>query len=104
MLVVNKQRVRYIAEPTLSGIYFIQAQDKQGLIKIGWSVDCESRLRILRIGSPVELRIAAIVPGTRKRERQLHEQFNHLRVHGEWFRPSPELLDVIEFCRSLTRV
>ena len=93
--VVIKQRTRYIAPCVKSGIYFVQAVGGSGLIKIGWSIDCDERLRALQIGSPVPLCILAIIPGTRRREQLLHEYWKHLRAHGEWFQPSPELLESI---------
>ena len=82
------------------GIYFVQAEDG-GLIKIGWSIDCEHRLRDMQIGSPVRLKLLVIVPGNRKRERQLHQHWAHLRAHGEWFRPAPELLESIAHSQRL---
>ena len=76
-------------------VYFIQPVDG-GRIKIGVSGNPEIRLRDLQTGSPVDLRIIALIPdaapGT---EPALHVRFAHARAHGEWFDPTPDLLDYI---------
>lgn len=75
-------------------IYFIQAEN--GPIKIGRAVNVERRLAALQVGSPVPLKLMTTAQGTFRLERQLHDQFNHLRLHGEWFRPDRELMALIE--------
>lgn len=73
-------------------VYFIQAKSG-GLIKIGISDKPETRLRSLQSGSPVPLRIVAIIPGGgRMTEASLHERFAASRMHGEWFAPDPDVL------------
>ena len=73
--------------PKLS--YYI-GPDNDGLIKIGQTHDANARLRQLREqypGHPLELL------GTAPEEEWvLHARFKHLREHGEWFRPEPDLL------------
>ncbi len=75
-------------------VYFIQAST--GQIKIGRALSAQRRLGILQIGSPIPLKLMAVTKGTFRLERQLHERFNHLRIHGEWFSPGPELLELID--------
>lgn len=75
-------------------IYFIQANDG-GPIKVGYAVDPQKRLTEIQRMSPVPLRILATINGYRKDEALLHRRFASLRLHGEWFRPSQELLDII---------
>ena len=36
------------------------------------------------------------VAGTISKERNLHRQFDHLRLHGEWFQPGDDLIQYIE--------
>jgi hypothetical protein len=79
------------AAPTF--VYFARAAG--GPIKIGLSRSPQLRIDHLATGSPEDLRLLAVVPGNRERERQLHERFAAHRVRGEWFAPEPELLDFI---------
>lgn len=79
-------------------VYFILAANS-GLIKIGSAVDPASRLRVLQTGSPEPLRLIRTIPGGAELERQLHRDFAADRVHGEWFRPSEVLLDLVEGVR-----
>lgn len=82
-------------------VYFIRAGRR---VKIGFSGNPESRLNSIRAGvckSPRGLdtskaRIAALEPGGRDRELELHRQFAHLREAGEWFRGAPELTAYID--------
>src|SRR5204863_2595501 len=41
------------------------------------------------------LRVIGVMPGGKKRERELHQQFRGLRARGEWFRPEQRLLTFI---------
>lgn len=73
-------------------VYFIQGVDG-GRVKIGWAKRPASRLRELQTGSPVALRIVAVMPGSREDERTHHRRFERHRCYGEWFFPAPELLE-----------
>lgn len=77
-------------------IYFIQA-DGVGHVKIGFTAndDAAVRLATLQVGSPVPLKLLGTIPGTLGDEKNLHRRFASARVHGEWFRPIPELLALI---------
>ena len=79
-------------------VYFIQAPDS-GLIKIGRvrrPENVEKRIRALQLGSPTPLIVLGIITDCNPRyEIKLHRQFEHLRRHGEWFEPAPDLLDFI---------
>lgn len=73
-------------------IYFVQDQSVHH-IKIGFTDgDPEGRLKALQTGSPTGLVLLLTIPGDRTKERELHERFAAARVHGEWFKPTPELL------------
>lgn len=77
-------------------IYFVEA-DGAGAIKIGFVAgeDAADRVRDLQTGSPVPLRLLGTMPGTLQDENDLHRRFASARIHGEWFRPTPELLAII---------
>ena len=75
-------------------VYFIQARNG-GPVKIGYSGNPKKRLYDLSVASFEPLRLVAVVPGDRRDEREVHEQLDHLRIRGEWFRPSEEMREVV---------
>ena len=84
------------------GVYFILAGDR---IKIGYSQDPRKRLLDMQVGSPVELTLLHVIScPTRSHqrlvERQLHEKFAALRVHGEWFRAAGIQAYVRSLCQE----
>ncbi len=80
-----------------SFVYFAQAPGG-GSIKIGYSSELARRLKEL------DCVALATFPGNQLDERELHARFEHIRVDGEWFQPTPELLDFIAELASTARV
>lgn len=77
-------------------VYFVQPEnDSAGPIKIGFSVDIRKRLQQLNVSNIARLRVLAEMPGTVSDEAALHRRFDAHRLHGEWFSPVPELLELI---------
>lgn len=76
-------------------IYFI-GHSLLGPIKIGYAVSPNDRMEELQIGSPLTLQILAVIEGGRKQEAALHKHFNNVRLHGEWFYSSSNLIVLIE--------
>lgn len=72
-----------------AGVYFVQAGDA---VKIGMSKDIPGRLRALRTMSPLPLELLGVIPGGRGEEAELHRAWAGHRLHGEWFKASPDLL------------
>lgn len=77
-------------------VYFVQAVDN-GPVKIGWTKDHpDRRLKEIRMLSPVRVVPLGVIRWySRWREGSAHLRFGAFRLHGEWFEPSPELLDYI---------
>lgn len=73
-------------------LYFALAE-KLGYVKIGKSEDVESRIRQLQTGCPEKLILLGSTPN--EKETFWHGLWRHLRVHGEWFKATPELLEAI---------
>lgn len=78
-------------------VYFLQSP-KGGPIKIGHSIQVYHRLKThCRNGGGEFLNLLLLIEGGEARERELHEQFKHLRLPivshgvGEWFTPGPDL-------------
>lgn len=76
-------------------IYFLRA-GTSGPIKIGTSVNVDSRIATLQTGCPDELRLIARIRGGSGVERMLHQKFDRDRIRGEWFKPSSELVELIK--------
>jgi hypothetical protein len=77
-------------------IYAIQAGGT-GPVKIGLTNSPRARLKTLQTASPWPLKGIALWCGAAFEEKLLHEMFAESRLEGEWFQPSPELLDTLAF-------
>jgi len=75
--------------------YFIRARG-MGDIKIGKSNQVRARLKSLFTGASRGLDLVACYPAPIGHEKELHQDFEHLRLCGEWFRPGAELLTHLE--------
>lgn len=73
--------------------YFLR--DAEG-IKIGRSVHPASRMWALQSGNSSKLELLVSVPCAWVSEADAHAKFAHLKIHREWFRPGPDLLEFIE--------
>lgn len=67
-----------------------------GAIKIGRASRVADRINNIQVGTPHEVVLLAVIDGAHEIERQLHREFSHARIRGEWFRPVPELMARIE--------
>ncbi len=79
-------------------IYFIQAAS--GTIKIGFTTNWLERLKSLRQGTHETLTPLVVIEGDKAREKAILERFATSRIRGEWFEPSPLLLEFIETHRG----
>lgn len=78
------------AERTVgSKVYVLVRGDE---VKIGFTRDLERRMAAL---GHTCADVLATIPGGRQTEQRLHKRLAHLRIRGEWFRVTDELLDVI---------
>jgi hypothetical protein len=80
--------------PKPSGVvYFITDGE---FIKIGFSSKgADERMRSLATGSPRELTLLMVVPGSRRVEKYFHQLFGQAHERGEWFRKTERLMDYI---------
>jgi hypothetical protein len=70
-------------------------------IKIGISQNRIARFSQLQNALPYNVDILAIMPTSDPLfERGLHKRFKHLRLLGEWFERSQELLDYIQLLQD----
>jgi hypothetical protein len=76
----------------MRGIYFVLVHT--GEIKIGFATDVPKRIIGLRSSMPHEPKVLAIIPdGTRDDEARLHLEFAEYRLHGEWYKNAPAILN-----------
>lgn len=70
-------------------VYYLKVGER---IKVGYSVDVKRRMRAYPPGSE----LLAVEPGDRDLETQRHRQFAGSLLDGrEWFRPTPDLLELV---------
>lgn len=80
----NKHKNKYL--------YFIQCAD---VVKIGVASYPQDRMKRLQTGAPAPLVLLASIPKAGHREAECHKRLAHLHVHGEWFRYTSEVNDLI---------
>lgn len=77
-------KTRSKKEALIGIIYFIGPDE--GMVKIGFTNDLQTRLKRLQCGSPVPLKVLASISGQPQTlEREYHTRFASARQHGEWF-------------------
>lgn len=90
-----KQMHRLADEQPEPGVaYFIGGDE--GLIRIGVTLQLETRLKSIQSCSPIPLKVLATKPGGCLREAAYHCQFAEYRRHGEWFERHPDILAEID--------
>lgn len=67
-------------------IYFI-FDELSNAVKIGKTKDEEvyTRLSMLQVGNPRELKLLGVVKGYTEEEKELHYKFREYAIRGEWF-------------------
>lgn len=76
-------------------IYFLEAGDKVA-VKIGRSErNVEGRLKTLRLGNHLPLKLIREFPGDFWQEAWLHAYFSPYSLQGEWFSFVPEMLTIV---------
>lgn len=77
-------------------IYFIQAADGTGPIKIGKTVNVPRRLSQLEIQTDLKLKVLYSMPGYTQEERQILKTFSLFHIKREWHEPDQSILDFIK--------
>jgi hypothetical protein len=85
-LLENLQSHRYV--------YFIRPVGG-GPIKIGNTDKLDARFKTIQACCPVRLELLAYAHGGHLLEKALHRKFRKSRLHGEWFRATPNLKKLI---------
>ncbi|RZU37610.1 T5orf172 domain-containing protein [Streptomyces sp. BK022] len=66
-------------------VYAISTDETPDSIKIGVAKDIAQRMKSLQMGSATALKLRWSSRGGFPLERYLHERFDDMRTHGEWF-------------------
>lgn len=80
-------------KPETKYLYFIQCGDA---VKIGISGSPSARLEALATGAPGKLYLIAMIEKSGHREKECHNRLSHLHIHGEWFRYTNEVDELIK--------
>jgi hypothetical protein len=69
-------------------IYFLACDDAR-LVKIGYAVNVDKRVKQLRTGNPFPMRLLGWLPGSRSDECLIHDALMQHRRRWEWFDAEP---------------
>jgi hypothetical protein len=89
-------------------VYFVQAGNDVGPVKIGVTCDISKRIEMLQTGSWEPLKLLATFSfedeqGARGAEQGFHYIFEPERLNGEWFAWTDDIADMINGMRSIER-
>ena len=77
-------------------VYFIQAGDEDGPIKIGFADNPRARLNDLQTGHYEQLVLLGVIPcESIEEERKVQQIVAGDAIRGEWYRPTPAVLDLV---------
>jgi hypothetical protein len=81
-------------------IYFIEAVGMD-LIKIGYTIDPAKRFLTMLTMSPAPLSLLGSLSGGPQKELEIHDKLEPQRLHGEWFKKTPEVMAVVATAEQL---
>lgn len=76
------------------GFIYLMRNKRNGMTKIGWSINPEFREKTLQSEEP-EVEMIAKFPGSLQAEGELHALFTDQRVRGEWFNLTEEQISEV---------
>jgi hypothetical protein len=85
----------------LGCVYFAKQKSNDGYIKIGFSVNIITRQATLQTASAYIIEyLALLVEETQTTEHLIHTMLHSSKIRGEWFYPTPEVMECIEYVMS----
>lgn len=105
MAAPTKQRMGHDGQMT--SVYFIQAGDENGPVKVGYSADPAKRCADLQTGNHLKLTLVASIPcaNAPAGEELLHEHLDlhDARINGEWFECDDKMRALIAAANTLAK-
>lgn len=86
--------------PGVGRIYFVVMRDR---VKIGFSRNPALRISQMMTSWAEVPQMTFSFPGTMGREKQLHRRLESHKSQGEWFKLTPTVLDVMQYCLDEAR-
>lgn len=93
----SKQKHKIYKTADYCWIYFISSGND---VKIGMSKDVAKRLNTLQMASPAKLVLEAAIEAYEALEFVLHDAFKASRQHGEWFKRTSKLDEIINLAKQ----
>ena len=98
---LKKSREKYSNKTksnTLGDIYFIQVENSDGYIKVGYSRDVKERICNGKLtDNPYPIKVLGVGKGNMSQEKQLHDYFKEYSIGGEWFIPTSTIIESANF-------
>jgi hypothetical protein len=82
---------------------YVVRDKESGAVKIGVSQNARKRASELQVASPRPLALVVDVPAPKGFEKFLHALLAADRLKGEWFNPSPRVLEAVAELEALAR-
>src|ERR1019366_925419 len=76
-------------------VYFIQIQNPDGYIKIGFEGTFGARKLDLQVGNPYKLEYITRLSAKRLMEGEIHTLLKTSKLRNEWFHPSESVMECI---------
>jgi hypothetical protein len=88
-----------------ASVYIIQSGGRRGPVKIGVTRNATRRRVSLQTGSARQLRTLWVIEGVgRHMEKWLHSYLSKARMHGEWFRFTPDVAEYLRVLKLIKRL
>ena len=80
-----------------TGSVYLVRNDRNGMIKIGRSLDVQKRIKALQTSNPFPLTLILTIStnDSSQVESNLHQIFHHKRINGEWFNLSNQDINFV---------
>ena len=91
-VVWQEERINEVNKIKAEEVYLIECTDNQTM-KIGYSNNLNSRFQNLQSSSINKLNLLSSIKGKKDLEKKLHNEFKHLKIKGEWFEWSQNIID-----------
>lgn len=97
------ESIKMALAPGSPSIYFISAYENQ-FVKIGYTADIETRLKVLNGIIPNGVNLLFLIKGESKKEAEFHERYQEHRINGEWFRNEGKLNNFIALMFAIKKL